>query len=237
MIPALILAGGLGTRLRSVIGENPKPMAAVAGKPFLWWLLRQIETQGVADTYLSVGYRHEQVRAGLGDRFGAMRLHYVIEDEPLGTGGAVCKALAEIPADEVLMLNGDTFAALNLASFAFAAQAEQSDVAIAVAEVADASRYGTIDADEFGMIHAFREKGRQGAGNVNAGVYYLRKAALLNDLALPERFSFEQDFLAQQVGKLRLLALTGVSDFIDIGIPEDYHAAQTKVPSLFGETQ
>lgn len=237
MKPALILAGGLGTRLRSVIGEVPKPMADVAGKPFLWWLLRQIETQGVADTYLSVGYRHEQVRSGMGDHFGAMRLHYVIEDEPLGTGGAVRKALAEMPEDEVLVFNGDTFAALDLAPFVAAAQAKQADVAIAVAEVADADRYGTVDADETGMIRAFQEKGRQGAGRINAGVYYLRKAVLLHDSTLPERFSLEQDFLAQRVGKLRLLALAGVSDFIDIGVPEDYQTAQTKVPALLGAAQ
>jgi len=232
MKPALVLAGGLGTRLRPVVGEIPKPMADIAGKPFLWWLMRQLAAQGVADVYLSVGYRHELVREGMGEQFGAMRLHYVIEDEPLGTGGAVRKALSVIPDAEVLVFNGDTFAALELQPFVADAEAKGADVTIAVAQVADASRYGTVEVGSDGRIQAFLEKGRQGPGWINAGVYFLRKAALLGNSALPERFSFEQDFLSQHLDTMRITAFRGVRDFIDIGVPDDYRAAQSKVPAL-----
>lgn len=232
MKPALILAGGLGTRLRPVVGDLPKPMADVAGKPFLWWLLKQLENQGLRDVYLSVGYRHEQVRAGMGDVFGDMRLHYVIEEEPLGTGGAILKAVAEMPGDDVLVFNGDTLAVVDLAAFIADAEATGADVALAAASVPDATRYGTVEIDDARRIRAFIEKGRSGPGLINAGVYHLRKAALTGCAGLPQRFSFEQDFLGRYIDQIHLSAFPGVSDFIDIGVPDDYQAAQTKVPAL-----
>ncbi|MBB1635741.1 nucleotidyltransferase family protein [Cupriavidus sp. UME77] len=232
MKPALILAGGLGTRLRSVLGDLPKPMADVAGKPFLWWLLKQLENQGLRDAYLSVGYRHEQVRAGMGDTFGEMRLHYIVEEEPLGTGGAILKAVAEIPGDDVLVFNGDTLAVVDLAAFVADAEATRADVALAVANVSDATRYGTVEIDDARRICAFIEKGRNGPGLINAGVYHLRKAALADRPGLPQRFSFEQDFLGRFIDEIHLSAHPGVSDFIDIGVPDDYRAAQTRVPAL-----
>ncbi len=236
MNSALILAGGLGTRLRSVVGDLPKPMADVAGKPFLWWLLRQLETQGVRDVYLSVGYRHEQVRDGIGDRFGAMWLRYLVEDEPLGTGGAILRAASEIPGDDFLIFNGDTLAAIDLQEFIADADARNADVALAAATVADTSRYGTLEIDGERRIRAFAEKGRNGSGLVNAGVYRLRKSSLTESLVKstgqPPRFSFERDFLERHVDAMRLIAYPGVSDFIDIGVPEDYRAAQTRIPEL-----
>lgn len=228
----LVLAGGLGTRLRSVVGDMPKPLADVAGKPFLWWLLRQLELQGAGDVYLSVGYRHETIRSYFGDRFGGMRLHYVVEEEPLGTGGAVLKAITQMPGEEILILNGDTLAVVNLNSLLFEAEASGADVVLAVAEVADAARYGTVEMEPGSRcIKAFLEKGRVGAGAINAGVYVLRKSAL-TELPLPAKFSFEQDFLGRYIDALHLIGYAGVTDFIDIGIPEDYQAAQTKVPRL-----
>ncbi|WP_011296909.1 nucleotidyltransferase family protein [Cupriavidus necator] len=232
MKPALILAGGLGTRLRAVVGELPKPMADVAGHPFLWWLLKQLDKQGVKDAYLSVGYRHEMVRAGMGDVYGAMRLHYIVEEKPLGTGGAIFKAVQEIPGEDVLVFNGDTLAMVDLAAFVAFADASGADVAMAVARVEDATRYGTVEIDADRRIRAFVEKGRGGPGVINAGVYQLRKRALTSRSDLPARFSFEQDFLARLSGTLHLGAFLGVTDFIDIGIPEDYQTAQTKVPAL-----
>lgn len=235
MKPALILAGGLGTRLRPVVGDLPKPMADVAGKPFLWWLLKQLENQGLSDVYLSVGYRYEQVRSGMGERFGDMQLHYIIEDEPLGTGGAIRKAIAEIPGEDVLVFNGDTLAVVDLAAFAADAKAMGADVALATASVPDATRYGTVEIDDGRRIRAFVEKGRNGPGMINAGVYHLRKAALADRAGLPQRFSFEQDFLGRFIDEIYLGAFPSVSDFIDIGVPDDYLAAQTKVPALIAE--
>lgn len=235
MKPALILAGGLGTRLRHVVGEVPKPLAPVADQPFLWWLLRQLEGQGVTDVYLSVGYRHEMIQSNLGDQYGGMRLRYVIEHEPLGTGGAILEALKVIPEQDLLILNGDTLALVDLRAFIADAEARRADVSVAVANVSDAGRYGTVEiAPDSHRIEAFIEKGRSGSGCINAGVYHVRKEALLS-VDLPRKFSFEQDYLANQVGHINLIAFPHVTDFIDIGVPEDYSLAQTKVPSLVSD--
>lgn len=233
MIPVLILAGGLGTRLRGVIGEKPKPLAEVAGRPFLWWLLHHLEAQGGSEVFLSVGYRHELVSETFGERFGRIRLRYVIEDEPLGTGGAILNAIRQMPSEEFLICNGDTLALLDLARFVDEAHRSECDVAIALADVPDASRYGSVVVGEDGIVRRFVEKGVTGPASINAGVYFLRRDAM-TDRSLPQRFSFEQDFLAGELSALRVVGLRVVSAFIDIGIPEDYSLAQTRVPALLG---
>jgi D-glycero-alpha-D-manno-heptose 1-phosphate guanylyltransferase len=236
MIPAIVLAGGLGTRLRSVVPDLPKPMAEVAGKPFLWWVLRRLEEQGVADVYLSVGYKRETIAGYFGDAFNAMRLHYVIEDEPLGTGGAIAKAFAQIPGDEAFVLNGDTMALLDLAALSAAGREGAADVTMAVAHLDDAARYGAVDYEPTvaRRVVGFREKGQTGPGYINAGVYWLRRDALAR-YALPQRYSFEQDFLHAHLADLQVHAVPSVSDFIDIGVPEDYALSQTAVPAMFSD--
>jgi D-glycero-alpha-D-manno-heptose 1-phosphate guanylyltransferase len=194
--------------------------------------MRQLEIGGILDVYLSVGFRYEQVIETMGEQFGAMRLHYVVENEPLGTGGAVYEGVKAMPADAALIFNGDTFAVLDLPAFVADAQTRSADISIAVAQVADVGRYGAVDVHADGQVHAFLEKGGQGPGWINAGVYYLRKSAMLNTSTLPERFSFEQDFLVPRLNTLCVTAFPGVRDFIDIGVPDDYRAAQRKVPML-----
>lgn len=233
MKPALILAGGLGTRLRSVVRDLPKPLAEVSGRPFLWWLLHYLERQGVEQVFLSVGYRHEMIQQCFGERFGAMQLHYVVEGEALGTGGAVLAASAQIPGPEFLVFNGDTLAVVDLAAMLAMAQSAAADITLAVAAVEDAGRYGTVHVQNQ-RVQAFLEKGHSGPGLINAGVYHLHKK-VLEKWTLPPRFSFEQDFLGPRLGDMHVAAYPCVSDFIDIGIPEDYHRAQTKVPALVGK--
>lgn len=234
MIPALILAGGLGTRLREVVGELPKPLANVAGRPFLWWLLKRLQAEGISETYLSVGYRHELVEERMGSQYGEMALHYVVEMEPLGTGGGIRQALQRMPNGEALVLNGDTLALLDNQKFIACAHASGADVAMALVRVEDASRYGTVLLDEAGRVRSFVEKGASGAGLINAGVYWMRTSLLKDINALPERFSWEQDFLAPRVDALRILGVPLVNNFIDIGIPHDYALAQRLVPEWLG---
>ncbi len=233
MIPAIVLAGGLGTRLRSVVPDRPKPMAEVAGKPFLWWLLQRIEQQGITDIYLSVGYRHEAIESHFGQAFRRARLHYVIENEPLGTGGAVAKALAGIDSEAVLVLNGDTLASIDLRALCEHATRHHADLVIGAVEIGDVGRYGAMDFDPIApnAIRAFREKGTTGAGFINAGTYWLRCAALRTRTDKTS-FSFEQDFLSQHLQSLRVHALPVMGDFIDIGIPDDFRLAQTVVPDM-----
>ncbi|MGT2471976.1 nucleotidyltransferase family protein [Paraburkholderia terrae] len=232
MIPAIVLAGGLGTRLRSVVPDLPKPMAEVAGKPFLWWVLRRLEQQGIGDVYLSVGYKREVIEAYFGTKFGALNVHYVVEDEPLGTGGAIAKAFDAIGGDEAFVLNGDTMTIVEFADLRSAA-ASDVDLAMAVAKLDDVARYGAVDFDATSMrrVTAFREKGQTGAGFINAGVYLVKRDALKR-YPLPEKFSFEQDFLHAHLADLRVSAVPAVSQLIDIGVPDDYALAQTLVPKM-----
>ncbi|ALL64343.1 D-glycero-D-manno-heptose 1-phosphate guanosyltransferase [Paraburkholderia caribensis MBA4] len=232
MIPAIVLAGGLGTRLRSVVPDLPKPMAEVAGKPFLWWVLRRLEQQGIGDVYLSVGYKREVIEAYFGAKFGTLNVHYVVEDEPLGTGGAIAKAFDVIVGDEAYVLNGDTMTIVEFADLRSAA-ASDVDLTMAVAKLDDVARYGAVvfDATSMRRVTAFREKGQTGAGFINAGVYLVKREALKR-YPLPEKFSFEQDFLHAHLTDLRVSAVPAVSQLIDIGVPDDYALAQTLVPKM-----
>ncbi|ANB71473.1 nucleotidyl transferase [Paraburkholderia phytofirmans OLGA172] len=233
MIPAIVLAGGLGTRLRSVVPDLPKPMAVVAGKPFLWWVLRRLEQQGIADVYLSVGYKRDVIEDYFGDAFGALKVHYVIEDEPLGTGGAIAKAMAEIGGDEAFVLNGDTMTIVDFDDLRAAGASGEADVVMAVAKLDDVARYGAVDFDAAPprRATAFREKGQTGAGFINAGVYLVKRASFMRYVN-QERFSFEQDFLHAHLAELQVHAVPAVSQLIDIGVPEDYALAQTLVPQM-----
>lgn len=231
MRPVLILAGGFGTRLKSVVPDLPKPLADVNGKPFLWWLLRQLENEGAKDVYLSVGYLHEQIQNFFGQKFNHMNLHYIIETEPLGTGGAILNACQQIPEQEILVLNGDTLAITDLKKFIAFASAYSSKLFMAVAKVQDASRYGTVIINEHQQITGFAERGKAGAGLINAGIYLIDKS-LFTEFELPHKFSFEIDLLTKHLTQLNLIAYDQVTDFIDIGIPEDYALAQQKVPAM-----
>lgn len=235
MTPAIVLAGGLGTRLRAVVPDLPKPMADVAGKLFLWWILRRLEQQGLTDVYLAVGYKRAVIEGHFGEAFGALRLHYVVEDAPLGTGGAVAKAMTRIDAESAYVLNGDTMAIVELAALSAAAAEASVDLAMAVAELADVSRYGAVDFDPTShRVIAFREKGSQGRGFINAGVYLLKREPFLRRVP-GERFSFEQDYLDAYLPELHVAAVPRVSELIDIGVPQDYARAQTRVPAMAGD--
>ncbi|MDI1298254.1 nucleotidyltransferase family protein [Methylotenera sp.] len=230
MHPVLILAGGFGTRLKSVVPDLPKPLADVNGKPFLWWLLQELENQGAKDVYLSVGYMHEHIQNYFGSMFNQVSLHYIVESEPLGTGGAILNACQQIPEEVVLILNGDTLAKTDLNKFIAFSNEFISKLHLAVAKVSDAGRYGTVILKDR-QITGFAEKGKSGEGLINAGIYILNKT-LFKDFDLPNKFSFETEILMKHISELNLIAYDQVTDFIDIGIPEDYAIAQKKVPAM-----
>ncbi|MBI3154364.1 MAG: nucleotidyltransferase family protein [Burkholderiales bacterium] len=229
---AIVLAGGLGTRLRSAVPDLPKPMAPVAGRPFLAWILDQLEGAGFARAVLAVGYRHEAIRDHFGDRHGALALRYSVEDRPLGTGGALRLACdqaydqADDPAgdDAIFVLNGDTFVELDHRAMRAAHGAAGAALSIAVHRVDDTARYGALELRD-GRVCGFIEKGRRGPGWINAGVYLLARG-LLRQLPAGRALSFEQELLVPQVRSLRPPAFVAEGLFIDIGVPEDYARAQ-----------
>ena len=230
---AIVLAGGLGTRLRETVPNLPKPMAPIGSRPFLTYLLENLSQQGVGRVVLSVGYRHEQISRYFGDTYAAMSLIYSIEDAPLGTGGAIRQSMQLVTDDVVFVLNGDTMAAVDYPNMHSRHKAEGAHLTMALRAVPDASRYGRVEVAQ-GRVVRFQDNTHTGAGLINAGVYLMR-ADLLGAYDLPMKFSFEQDFLLPQLAALSPLAVTTDGYFIDIGIPEDFHRAQVELPERFGK--
>ena len=238
MLPCLILAGGLGTRLRSVLGETqPKALASINGQPFLVWILRWLERQGVTDVVLSLGHGRGEIVEWLSQQSLGLSVTVIAEEEPLGTGGAIVHALKTCGAARMIVLNGDTITDLSLRGFIEFFDATGTDLAIAATSVPDASRYGTLnfDANSRRLI-AFEEKRpEQQPGFINAGIYAIDATRLLG-FDLPERFSFEADFLRPQVASLDIRVFPEIEEFIDIGIPSDYARAQHVVPLMLEQS-
>jgi D-glycero-alpha-D-manno-heptose 1-phosphate guanylyltransferase len=224
---AIVLAGGFGTRLQGVIGELPKPMAAVAGRPFLEWQLDALALRGIRHVVLSVGFRREAIEEHFGESYRGIDLDYAREAEPLGTGGAIAAAMRLVRGETVFVLNGDTFIRAPLGALD---AVEGCRLCLLVARVDDAARFGTVVVAN-GHVQAFLEKGRSGPGLVNCGVYRLDRT-LIAGAALPEKFSFERDFVERSIGRIPIGAVVTDEPFIDIGIPSSLAAAHTGIPAL-----
>lgn len=223
---AIILAGGFGTRLRSVVADVPKPLAPVAGEPFLLRLLRHLASKGMQRVILSVGYLADQIEAAAGDSYAGMDILYSREDAPLGTGGAMRQAMSLLTSERALILNGDTFLDVDAAAMDQLWQ-DTGHPVIAVRQVPDTGRYGRIGLDGSRIV-SFGDK-VAGMGLINAGVY-LFPADLFAGFDLASPFSVEADFLAHEVHRRDFAGLCCDGYFIDIGVPEDFARAQTELP-------
>ncbi|MES2219126.1 MAG: nucleotidyltransferase family protein [Pseudomonadota bacterium] len=221
---AIILAGGFGTRLRSVLADVPKPMAPLHGKPFLAYLLYYLKGQGVTDVALSVHYLREQIEAYFGNSYKEISIQYAVEERPLGTGGAIIKSLPLTdPSRPVFVLNGDTFLQMDYRAMLVMHHQHGGLLSMALRSVDDCSRYGVV-MTENNVITAFKEQGGSYPGLINAGVYLLN-ANLFRGRSFPEQFSFERDFLFPEVASIKPQAFVVEDYFIDIGVPEDYERA------------
>lgn len=223
---ALILAGGLGTRLSSVVRDRAKPVAEVAGRPFLAHVLAQLERcAAIERVTLCVGHRAESVERALGERFGRLPLRYSREDEPLGTGGAIRHALGAHPARNAsLAMNGDSFLGIRLERLVAYHRAARSWLTLALARVADGSRFGAVEL-EGDRVVGFREKGVAGPAWINAGVYVISGEAKRALRGAPRKFSFERDALTPWCAEGRVRGIRSRARFLDIGTPEDYSRA------------
>lgn len=222
---AIILAGGLGTRLRAVAPDVPKPMALVSGRPFLCYVLDFLQTQGMLRVVLSVGYRREAISTFFGNRYGALQIEYAIETEPLGTGGGIRHALGYVESPFVFVLNGDTFLGLDYRAMAGLIQdSEAFELAVALRDVPDAGRYGRAIVSA-GRIKEFSASGATGPGLINAGAYLMHRD-LFRHSSLPAKFSFETDFLEARVSEIKPFAFVTDAPFVDIGVPESLAEAQ-----------
>lgn len=228
---AVVLAGGFGTRLAHVVPDVCKPMAPVAGRPFLRFIMDQLAGAGFDRVVVADGYRREQIEGFFGSAYRGMAIEYSPEETPLLTGGAVKRALGRCRADWVFVLNGDTWLDVDFAAMETAAAdaPENSSAVIAVKRMHDFERYGTVDVDAGGALTAFHEKRPCEEGLINAGVYLLHGDALDG---MSEKFSLESDYFERVVGDGALRAVECAGGFIDIGVPEDYELAQTMLASL-----
>ena len=215
---AIVLAGGMGTRLRGVIDDIPKPMAPVCDKPFLIYILQYLKKEGIEKVVFSVGYKYEVIQEFFGTFWNGIAIEYAIEKEPLGTGGAIRLALSKIKEERAFVLNGDTFFDIPLSEM----DSKNEAVILAIKPMRDFDRYGTVVLEDEKII-AFKEKKKLEKGLINGGVYLLNKNSL-DHFNLGAKFSFEQEFLEKKVGSL--YALVFDTYFIDIGIPEDYEKVQ-----------
>lgn len=219
---AVILAGGMGTRLQSVVSDVPKPMAPVHGKPFLEYLLQQLIRSNIRHVILSVGYKWEIIRDyfGNGAKWG-LTIQYAVETEPLGTGGAIREASRLVTADSFLVMNGDSFFDIDIFSLFQFHRAKQSNITLALVSMDNVSRYGSVELDGNSEIVKFHEKKREGHGLINSGIYVINQSVARQ--IPPGTISFEKDVLPCRTGD-RVFGAIREGYFIDIGIPEDYRS-------------
>lgn len=226
---AIVLAGGFGTRLRQVVADVPKPMAPIAGRPFLEILLGSLARKGFHRVILSLGFMAEKISSHFGANFSGMDLVYVVEDQPLGTGGGGRLAMEQAMADHVFVFNGDTFLDLEVDQVERQWAAHQRALIVG-REVPDTARYGRLLVAD-GMAAGFTAKGVVGPGLINAGCYVLRRRQL-DGFAVGTAFSLETDYLAHAVVAQEFDVFVTQRRFIDIGVPEDFLRAQTELAGL-----
>lgn len=222
MFEAVILAGGVGTRLKSISGNIPKPMVEINGIPFLYRLLGLLEKSGCSRVVLSLGYEAQYIIDRLNfDKPVNIEIDWVVEDHPLGTGGAIKLAASKIYGNSFIVLNGDTFLDIDYSIFFQAANS--AELLISAISVKDVSRYGSLELATDNTIINFKEKNDRGSGVINSGTYVIKRVDIL---CYPKtKFSFESDFLPEYEKKIHAFVTKGY--FIDIGIPEDFRKAET----------
>lgn len=223
---AVILAGGLGTRLRAVVSDRPKVLAQVCGRPWITYLLDQLEQVKPARIILATGYCAEMVQAALGDDYHGIPLLYSREVEPLGTGGALALAAKQVRSQNFVALNGDSYCDVDLGAVWNFHLLHRAPATQVVVEQPDTSRYGAVIFDEAGRISRFSEKGgTTGKGWINAGIYVLN-TELFGNLAAPPPLSLERDLFPIWLERGMYAFQTPAATFIDIGTPHSYEMAQ-----------
>lgn len=217
----IILSGGLGTRLREVINDRPKTMALINEKPFLEHTLKYIEQYDVQNVILAVGYKKEQIEQYFGNKYNKMNIYYSEEDKPLGTGGAIKKALNYTNKKDVIVMNGDIYAKVNLKELMEEHIKTKSKVTIALKEMKNFDRFGIVEFEHNNIITKFKEKEYTEKGYINVGIYAM-STNIFENLELGEKFSIENDFFSKYTDSIKHTAYFYDGEFIDIGLPKDY---------------
>jgi D-glycero-alpha-D-manno-heptose 1-phosphate guanylyltransferase len=222
-IAALILAGGYGTRLNSVIADRPKVLAVVKGRPFLSYLLDQLSTVTVKSVIICSGYKGEMIVEAFQYRYKDKELIYSQEQNPLGTAGALKLALERCSAEHLMVMNGDSYCDADISSFLKWHHVKHSDCSILLTYMENARRFGFVKINDDGKIEGFEEKGQEKSGWINAGVYIMRRDIIA---ALPSNrmVSLENEVFPHLTGR-RFYGYKSYGAFIDIGTPDSYRQA------------
>ena len=229
---AIILAGGLGSRLGKEVLRLPKPMVDVSGRPFITYILDRLVEQAVAHIVISTGYKHQVIANYVGQVYKGVKITYAIDPEPLGTGGGIINALNHVDSSVVLICNGDTFFNISLKKFAAFHFNYGADVSVALKSLSNVGRYGVVELDAKKNITSFGEKTGVGSGNINGGVYILRSDLFgARSRRAPNTFSFEKEFLEKKPKGLNIKGEVFADHFIDIGVPADLQLARENMMS------
>jgi D-glycero-alpha-D-manno-heptose 1-phosphate guanylyltransferase len=225
-LEAIILAGGLGTRLKGVVNDLPKSMASVNGHPFLEYMLNYLLGQGIRRIILSVGYKGDVIQSYFKDHYKGMMISYAIEEEPLGTGGGIKNAFKQVENNRAFTLNGDSLFRIDFQGMLRTHSASNADLTLALRYLEDTGRFGTVQVSNEKRITGFMEKDPDsGPGYINGGVYLINKDFIEKE-DFPQIFSMEKDCFEKYYQKARIFAYISKGYFLDIGIPEDYQKAQ-----------
>ncbi|HEY6063560.1 MAG TPA: HAD-IIIA family hydrolase [Chitinophagaceae bacterium] len=224
---AIILAGGLGTRLKKEVPDLPKSMAPVAGRPFLFYVINYLRSQGVEKFIFSTGYMHEIIHGYLNTQFSTLNFECSVEKEPLGTGGAIQLALSKATGQDLVIANGDTLYRVDLHKASVFHAQHQAECTVLLKPMINFDRYGAVETNPDNLVDSFKEKQHYQSGNINGGIYLLNKDRFLDE-EFPSKFSFEKDYLERFCKVRRIAGQVQDEYFIDIGIPEDYNRAQTE---------
>ncbi|MEO5892826.1 MAG: nucleotidyltransferase family protein [Ferruginibacter sp.] len=233
MRECIILAGGMGTRLQSVVADLPKCMAPINGRPFLLYIFEWLKKHDFDRIILSLGYKSESIIDFLNDHTWPFEIVPVIEKEPLGTGGAMALALQQCKGLQVFIMNGDTFFDIDPDEFLEYHLQSNAELTIAAKPLTDYNRYGSLLCNSEGRITGFTEKRQTTEGIINGGIYLLDvNSSVLS--GREGRFSFETDIMEKEYPVRQFFAYPDNGYFIDIGIPEDYRKAEIDFKKLFG---
>jgi len=224
---AILLAGGLGTRLHKVTGDcYPKSLAEVDGRPFIHYVIKYLESMGVNRFIFAVSHHAQMIIDSVNSEFPDLDVAYSVEEEPLGTGGAIKQAMEHVQGQRALVVNSDSFMEFSLTSFVNFSEEHGADLSIICTQVEDVSRFGAADIANNGKLVKFFEKGRTGSGFINSGIYLLTKNHS-HLMSLGGKFSFENELLSNE--KVTVYAMKNKGLFFDIGTPDDFLGAQQLV--------
>jgi len=225
---AIVLAGGLGTRLQTIVKDTPKPMAEVAGKPFLDYIMSYLYKNSIRKVVLAVGYKYEVIQAYFDNPLNnwGIDIKFSIENEPLGTGGGIYNAFKFIEGQHAFVINGDTYFDVPLQQMVHQFEKKSAEMVFALKKLQNAQRYGSVKCADDGRILSFSEKVNDDSATINGGIYIMKKL-LTERFPMSGKFSIEEQLFQNKLSLILAYGEIYPGKFIDIGIPEDFNRAQT----------